>query len=304
MDNLGNILKKINIKGRIAFNEPMSKHTTYETGGPADIFTEPENTKELLKIIEASDRLSVPHFILGKGANILVSDNGIRGIVISTGKLSKISINNENVTTESGLTVDHAAETVLESGLSGFDAFYGMPGTIGGAVWMNARCYGLSISDILVSVKYLDENRNMQTLKNHDGMFSYKKSPFQGRDFIILESEFRLKPADKSLIAETMKKNRLDRENKGHYAGPSAGSVFKNNRDFGKPSGAILDSLGLRGTRIGGSAVSDKHANIFINKDNASSTDIYNLIKYCSDKVYSELGLRLEPEVQFIGDFS
>ncbi|MDC7227442.1 MAG: UDP-N-acetylmuramate dehydrogenase [Spirochaetales bacterium] len=305
MVNLRNILKKINIKGELLFNEPMSGHTTYETGGPAEIFCVPADTRELIEVLEAANRCASDYFILGGGANLLVSDKGIPGLVIDIKHFDGINIADDGrASFGSGLIVDSAAEAALEAGFSGFDSFYGMPGTVGGAVWMNARCYGRSISDILASVTYLNESHSIRTMTPQEGDFDYKISPFQNGDSVILEAEFRLIKCSREIIRKEMDKNRSDREAKGHYAGPSAGSVFKNNRAFGKPSGAIIDSLNLRGTEIGGAKISDHHANIFINKGNATSADIYRLINFVQTKVRDELGFELEPEIRMVGDFS
>ena len=304
MDNLRNKLKKINITGRIAFNEPMKLHTTFKTGGPADIFCSPADSSDILNIVKFAVDNSVPYFIIGGGANILVSDSGLRGIVIETGSLNRAEFKDDGrALFGSGLSVDTAADKALENSLEGFDSFYGMPGTIGGAVWMNARCYGVSISDILLSVKYFNDRHELCTLETDEMYFEYKKSPFQNMDCIILEAEFQLKSGNRNEIRERMQNNRLDREKKGHFSGPSAGSVFKNNRQFGKPSGAIIDSLGLRGYKIGGAKVSDQHANIFINTGDAKSSDIYELIAECSRRVKDTYGFELEPEVQFLGNF-
>jgi len=304
VDNLRNILKKINIKGELRFDESMSMHTTFETGGPADIYTAPADEDELLALVKAVRSAGIPAFILGGGANLLVSDLGIRGAVIDMKNLSAIKIDDGNFICQAGAPVDSACEAALEAGLGGLDAFYGMPGTIGGAVWMNARCYGISVSDIIRSVKYADSSFNCITRSFAADDFSYKLSPFQGGDSIILEAVFSLPPKDRKEIKAIMHSNREDRRAKGHYSGPSAGSVFKNNRDFGKPSGVIIDSLGMRGTKIGKAKISDGHANIFINTGGASSEDIYRLIKLTIDRVSSAYGYLLEPEVQLIGDFS
>ena len=308
MDNLRNKLKKINTIGLISFDEPMYRHTTFETGGPADIFIAPETAIELKTILELlkSEGLGIEEvFILGGGANLLVSDEGIRGIVIDTSRINSIKTDPEAevLTAGAGASVDQVAEAALDAGLSGFDSFYGMPGTIGGSIWMNARCYGRSFSDILESVVFFDKTGKITESSAEDLSFDYKKSPFQKMPCIITEASFRLSKGNKKEIESNMKMNREDRKNKGHYAAPCAGSVFKNNRVFGKPSGAIIDSLGFRGYSIGQAAVSECHANIFINKGGATSLDIFRLIKHVSDKVFNEYGFRLEPEVQFIGQF-
>ena len=271
---------------------------------PADIFCSPADTGELITVLEAARKTRTPSYIIGGGANLLVSDKGLRGIVIDTGSLNGISNPADGVFRfGAGVAMDKAAEAALEAGKCGFDSFYGMPGTVGGAVWMNARCYGRSISDIIVSAKYLDPDLKVKTVKNMEMEFEYKKSVFQNKDWIILEAEFMLESGDKEQIRTNMLNNRRDRENKGHFAGPSAGSVFKNNRTFGRPTGEIIDSLGLRGTSVGAAVISDRHANIFLNSGGASSADILKLIMLTEEKVKAAYGWELEPEVQLLGDF-
>ena len=292
------------MKDGLRFNEPMSKHTTFETGGPAEIYCAPSDSEELADVLLAVRQASAACFILGGGANLLVSDKGIPGLVIDMKNFSSNNISPDGLASlGSGLIVDRAAEAALEAGFSGLDSFYGMPGTIGGAVWMNARCYGRSVSDILISVDYLDADLSFKSMDINPGVFDYKKSPFQEMNAVILNAVFKLEPDNRQDIKNRMAEHKKDREDKGHYAGPSAGSVFKNNRDFGKPSGAIIDSLGLRGTAIGGAKISDQHANIFINTGNATSSDIHALISLTVEKVREAYGITLEPEVQFIGLF-
>jgi UDP-N-acetylmuramate dehydrogenase len=307
VDNLRNKLKKINIRGELLYNEPMFRHTTFKTGGCADIFISPADTEELteiLRLLRSIDSPDVPVFVFGGGANLLVSDKGIRGVVINISKINEIEVGDDGkMSCGAGASVDDAAEAALGGSYSGFDAFYGMPGTIGGAVWMNARCYGKSISDLLTSVDYIDIGNNLKTIKNIQAEFSYKHSPFQGMYSIIVKADFQLVKGKKQEIRRAMLENRADREKKGHYAAPCAGSIFKNNRAFGKPSGAIIDSLGLRGTAAGGASVSEKHANIIINNGDASSSDIFSLVQLISERVKQEYGYSLEPEIQFIGEF-
>ncbi|MBI9105974.1 MAG: UDP-N-acetylmuramate dehydrogenase [Spirochaetales bacterium] len=307
MDNLRNILKRININGELHFNEPMSDHTTFQTGGPAEIFIKPADTTELKSIIEqiGAFGLDFPIFILGGGANLLVSDEGISGLVIDMTNLNAIKVDSDGtLICGAGTRVDEAAEAAYSAGLSGFDSFYGMPGTIGGGIWMNARCYGTSFSDILKTVTYIDEKKIVLTMENSDGIFNYKQSPFQNIKSVIIEASFHLNPGNPAIIRKNMNSNRSDREKKGHYAAPCAGSIFKNNRSFGEPSGAIIDSLGLRGKTIGGAKISDKHANIIINTGSATSKDILRLINFTREEVKQAYGFELEPEIQLIGNFS
>lgn len=308
MDNLRNKLKKINMNGELHFNEPMSGHTTFKTGGPADIFVKPAGPGELnavLNAVKTSGEPELPLFILGGGANLLVADEGIRGIVIDMGNIDDISTGADGLLIcGAGATVDAAAEAAYSASLSGMDSFYGMPGTIGGGIWMNARCYGRSFSDILKSVTFINDAGVLKTIETSPEDFGYKQSPFQQMQSVIVEAAFRLEQANAEQIRTCMKNNREDREKKGHYAAPCAGSVFKNNRAFGDPSGTIIDSLGLRGKKIGGAAISDQHANIIINCGNAKSIDIYELINYTRAEVLDAYGWELEPEIQLIGNFS
>ncbi|MDC7126116.1 MAG: UDP-N-acetylmuramate dehydrogenase [Spirochaetales bacterium] len=304
MDNLRNKLKKINIDGHLTFDEPMSKHTTFQTGGNADIFFSPANTTELKLVLDIAKKNEAEIYITGGGANLLVSDKGLKGIVINTNLLDSISIQKDGLLKcGAGVTVDNAAEAALNVSISGLDSFFGMPGTIGGALWMNARCYDKSISDIIISANYLDQDLQIHSIPKSEMCFDYKKSVFQSQKWIILDAIFELEKDDKDLIRAKMIKNKEDRKSKGHYSAPCAGSIFKNNRAFGKPSGVIIDSLNLRGTKIGGAAVSDYHANIIINSGNAKSSEIKELITLIQDKVKKAYDFILEPEVQFIGDF-
>lgn len=294
------------MNGQLHFNEPMSKHTTFKTGGPADIYCAPADVEELKNILKEVNLTNTPKYIIGGGANLLVSDHGLRGIVIDTCELNAVRLTEDgDLQCGAGLVMDKAADAALDGGFSGFDSFFGMPGTVGGAVWMNARCYGVSISDLIISVEYIiPGEEKTRILKSTEMKFDYKKSIFQEKDWIILEAGFKLLPGNKNEIRRTMDKNRADRENKGHYAGPSAGSIFKNNRSFGKPSGAIIDSLSLRGSSAGGAIISKEHANIFMNTGSATSADILNLIRRTQKKVMEAYGFELEPEIQLIGDFT
>jgi UDP-N-acetylmuramate dehydrogenase len=211
----------------------------------------------------------------------------------------------------SGTTVDEAALTAASSGWGGLDFLAGMPGTMGGAVWMNARCYEVSVSDILEDTEFLAVDGGERpgtalkplTIARFGGDFSYKKSPFQSREGIILSARFALRRRDRTELFRRMEEHRRDRERKGHYRAPSAGSAFKNNRDFGKPTGKILDELGLRGLTVGGAAIAPWHGNIIINTGNARAADIRALTELAAEKAKAALGINLEPELLFAGDW-
>jgi UDP-N-acetylmuramate dehydrogenase len=303
--------------GTAVFDEPMSAHTTFQIGGPADLYIRPDAhcfipyAAGLLKLARAEH---IPVFILGGGANVLVADSGIRGIVLDTGSWSGVLAVTERIprpTTDSdrppvrfrsGTLTDEAVRWAAAQGLSGLEDFAGLPGTIGGAVWMNARCYQSALSDVLDSVTFLDEYLELVTLPKDPAAFAYKKSPFQDRDTLILETALTLRPGDAALITEKTAARRAEREEKGHFRYPSAGSVFKNNRDFGKPAGKVIEELGLRGLRSGGAQIAPWHGNFIINTGGATAADVENLITLINEKSLQTFGLSLDPEVIRIGE--
>ncbi|MBN2657743.1 MAG: UDP-N-acetylmuramate dehydrogenase [Spirochaetales bacterium] len=303
MIKLSEKIKKINIDGTIAFNREMKSFTTFKTGGPADIFISAASVEDVIKIKQFAFENDLPVFILGGGANILVSDKGIRGITLYTGDLNMVHGDGTDLICESGIEVSALCESALSRSLSGLEFIYGMPGTAGGALWMNARCYGGEISRIFKWADVLNENNEMERIGFSPADWNYKISPFQKRKILILKACFTLKPGHKDEIRREMDKNYRDREQKGHFKAPCAGSVFKNNRDFGKPSGQIIDEAGLRGLRIGSAVVSDFHANIIVNEGGASATDILELINTVRAKVKESSGFDLEPEVIPVGDW-
>lgn len=280
----------------------MRKHTSFRIGGPADYFCSPATSNEVKRILEYAISCNLPVFILGAGANILVSDEGVRGIVIDMVNFKDFSFTEDNkVTAQAGVQVHVLAEAAAARDLSGIEFFFGLPGSVGGSIYMNARCYGVSTADALSGVTYIDESLEIKKYSPNEGGFSYKSSPFQKKKSIILQGEFMLHPGEGEKILETMQSYKQDRERKGHYTFPSAGSIFKNNRDFGLPTGKIVDSLGLRGYKIGGAMVSPEHANIIVNTGGASAADVKKLIDYIKKKVFRTYGYELEEEIRYIG---
>ncbi|MCF7928254.1 MAG: UDP-N-acetylmuramate dehydrogenase, partial [Spirochaetales bacterium] len=230
-------------------------------------------------------------------------DAGIRGLVIDTGRLQNIEVQDTRIRAGAGCDISKVAEHAAEKGLSGLEFIYAMPGSVGGSVWMNARCYGISVSERLESVRYLDENLQVREMIVDAKNFGYKTSPFQDKDAVILDAVFQLAEGDPAQIRRRMEKNREDRTTKGHFRAASAGSTFKNNRDFGSPTGVLIDRLGLKGYQIGGAMVAPYHGNIIINTGNAASRDILDLIRYIERRVYERYGFSLEREVRLIGDW-
>ncbi|MHB0897488.1 MAG: UDP-N-acetylmuramate dehydrogenase [Spirochaetales bacterium] len=285
----------------------MAPHTTFGIGGPADIFIEIASAAELARVIATLNQEGMPRFTLGGGANILVSDKGIRGAVLDLGGLDWASRAGDKIGAGAGISVDRLCEQALAFELEGLENFYGMPGSLGGALYMNARCYEKDFSEFVETITAVSPSGDAETIRPQPGQWSYKKSPFQPEGewpgWIIAGATFKLVPGKAEHIAGIMRSRKLDRIAKGHYRMPSAGSMFKNNRDFGKPTGLILDSLGLKGARIGGAAISPWHANIFINAGDASARDMEALIRMAQERAFSAYGFRLEPEVLFVGEF-
>jgi len=300
----------------VRYNEPMSQHTTFKVGGPADIWLRPHGDSFpafCAELIYRLRREGIPFFILGGGANIVVSDKGIRGIVLDMGawegeSICSLCADEGELVLKSGTVIDDAADIAAASGLGGLEFLAGMPGTVGGAVWMNARCYGKEIADVLSWVEYIDfSGEGEPQIKRikigaspKEAGFDYKKSPFQKMDCLILSAAFKLKKCDKEKSLVEMEKNRQDRQEKGHYLFPCAGSAFKNNRDFGKPTGQIIDELGLKGFQIGGAQIAPFHGNIVINTGGATAADIRALMDETAAKVKTATGFTLESEILFV----
>jgi UDP-N-acetylmuramate dehydrogenase len=291
------------------FDEPMAAHTSFKVGGPADLWLRPRGDPfprfvELLH--RRAGEAGIPLFILGGGANVLVSDRGIRGIVLDTGGWKGIRREGEGYYIRSGTPVDEMIEYAAGQGLSGLEFLAGMPGTLGGALWMNARCYEKSISDVLLETEVLDldcAGGGIRRIKRSPGDFGYKKSPFQNRRTLSLGAVLVLGGGDTGRIRQEMAEHIRDREQKGHYCYPSAGSAFKNNRAFGKPTGRIIDELGLRGLRIGEAQVAPWHGNIVINRGGARAADIRDLLAHVAARAKAERGIELEREILFVGDW-
>lgn len=303
MNNLSQFIEKINKTVKIKKNVSMKKHTSFRTGGNAEFYVKPKNTEQLKFILAEAKKHNIKPFILGLGANLLVADKGISGLTIDMKGFNKIKKTSEEIIAEAGVRASTLCKFYLKRSLSNMEFMYGLPSTIGGAVWMNARCYDKSISETISWIEYIDADLNIKTMLVDDS-FQYKNTPFQSnKDFIITRVAFNFFQGKKSVIRKEMKSYYNDRKKKGHFKYPCAGSTFKNNREFGSPSGKIIDDLGLKGTRIGGAKIASYHGNIIINKYNASSEDIKNLIEYVQKEVKENKGFDLEPEVLFVGDW-
>ncbi|MCL2270539.1 MAG: UDP-N-acetylmuramate dehydrogenase [Treponema sp.] len=293
----------------ICYNRPMAELSTFRAGGPADCWLRPsgEGFPEFAAALIAAARTEIPVLILGGGANILAADSGIRGIVLDTGGWTGVKRQQEGVLQfRAGTSLDAASEAAVEAGLSGMEFLAGMPGSIGGAVWMNARCYGREIADVLIEtevVNFSGLKPERFRLPANSAEFGYKRSPFQDGNCLILSASFRLTSGEPKKIRADMEGHRADRTAKGHYRYPSAGSVFKNNLSFGKPAGKIIDELGLCGLQKGGAQVAPWHGNIIINTGGAAASDIRALADEVAARVRAATGFVLEPEILFVGSW-
>ena len=301
--SVGKLAAKIKIRGRVAAAEPMRAHTSFRLGGPADLYVVPADPEDLAAALSVLAAEGVPAFLLGGGTNLLVADAGIRGAVVDLTGIRGLEAGPGTVSALCGTPMDDAAGFARDRGLSGLEFAASLPGTVGGAVWMNARCYEREVADALESVETLDAGLALRSRPFEPAAWGYKRSPFQSSADVILRAVFRVGPGDPRLIDEAMRRHRLDREAKGHFLHPCAGSVFKNDRSFGMPTGRLIDELGLKGLAIGGAQVAPYHGNIIVNLGGATAADVRALIERVEREVADRLGLRLEREVILAGDW-
>ena len=288
-----------NTLAEVAINEPLSKHTTYGIGGPAEIMVFPENKTDLIQIIRTARKMNQPVSILGSGSNILISDNGIKGVVISLkNTLKLIEIKNQKLYAECGSMLGRIVKQAVKHNLIGLENLNGVPGTLGGALVMNAGAWGGEISENLVQVELIDEDGKLRYLQKNEINFSYRQSSFNKKD-ILLSAEFLLKKADKEIINKNFVEAQTGRKSTQPLNKRSAGSLFKNPK--GHSAGKLIDEAGLKGFSVGQAKISDKHANFFINEGNASSRDMLQLIKKAHQTVKEKFNINLELEVKLMG---
>lgn len=281
---------------------PMSRHTSFRTGGSADLGVFPKSVEELTEAVGILRRESVPFTVLGSGSNVLAGDLGIRGAVVFTQGLSDVAVSDGIMTAECGCPMPHAARIALSESLTGMEFMSGIPGSIGGGVMMNAGAYGGEIKDILVSADALDENGNTVTFTKEELGFGYRTSLFASRDLIVLRAVFRLEKGDYEEIDARMKDLARQRKEKQPLDLPSAGSTFK--RPEGDYAARLIDAAGLRGLSVGGAQVSTKHTGFVVNTGDATPSDIILLMKEIRKRVLDMSGILLEPEVRLIGEFT
>ena len=285
----------------IFMEEPMKKHTTFRVGGPADVLVQPDETA-LAAILALCRQYYVPYSFIGNGSNLLVGDKGIRGVVIEmTDPMGNIEVHGTKITAQAGAMLSKIANTAASNGLGGMEFAAGIPGSVGGAVVMNAGAYGGEMKDIIERVYVLDENGARLELDRDALDFGYRHSCIPDKKYIVTKVVLELVPRDEAEIRSEMKELNEKRAEKQPLQYPSAGSTFK--RPEGYFAGKLIMDAGLRGYQVGGAQVSEKHCGFVINKGDATAADICQLMQDVSDKVQAQFGVVLEPEVKMIGEF-
>ena len=281
--------------------EPMKKHTSFRIGGNADIYISPKSSEEIQSILFLAKKYDVPVTVMGNGSNLLVSDKGIRGIVIQIGEdMSTILVKGEKITAQAGALLKTIGGKALQSSLGGFAFAAGIPGSLGGAVCMNAGAYGGEIKDILVEAEVLTEDLQIKKLSTQQLQFSYRHSIIPEKGYIVLSATFLLKKGNQKEIAQKMTELAQQRREKQPLNFPSAGSIFK--RPQGYFAGKLITDAGLKGYSIGDAQVSQKHGGFIVNKENATCADVLALIEHCQKTVFEKFGVMLETEVKMIGE--
>lgn len=294
-------LEKLNIE--FLKDKPLKEFTTFKIGGSAKYIIFPKNVDDLINTIKLVKESKINWHIVGNCSNVLVSDRGFDGAIITTIKIDFFKIHENLIEADCGCMISQVARKACESGLKGLEFAVGIPGTVGGAVYMNAGAYDGEIKDVFECAEVLDENLNIIKLEKSDMRFSYRHSRLKEEKLILLKATFRLQYAEKEDVLPIEKANEYNRRRreKQPLQYPSAGSVFK--RPPGSFAGKLIQEAGLKGYRIGGACISEKHAGFIINLGDASAEDVRKIIYHTQKTVYEKFGILLEPEIEFIGEF-
>ena len=290
-------------KDNILFDEPMSKHTTFKVGGPAECYIKIDNIQDLRNILKFTKQNHIPITILGNGSNVLVLDEGIKGIVLNI-RFNKIEMMNLDkkifANVGAGVKISVFGHLLLKNAIMGFEELSGIPGTIGGAVRMNAGAHGKEFKDIVTTVTCMDYDGNIHQFENEDMHFEYRRSILKDKPYIVLEVHMEFQKGEEKDIKEKMEEYATYRKEKQPIEYPSAGSTFKRGTDF--ITAKLIDEAGLKGYHIGGAEVSNKHAGFIINKGNATAKDILELIEYVKHEVEEKFNKKIELEIEIMGE--
>lgn len=294
-------IKDIVGSDNIRTDEPMRNHTSFKVGGPADIMVIPDSVEKLASVLKICNQETIPFFVMGNGSNLVVRDKGIRGVVIKLfDNFNRFSVCDEVIEAQSGILLSRVSKIALENGLTGLEFAEGIPGTLGGAVYMNAGAYIGEMADVVVETEYMDTNGELRIIKGNQHQFGYRSSFIQKQTGIVLKSIMKLKKGNKNDIKALMDDFNKKRRDKQPLELPSAGSVFK--RPTGYFAGKLIEDCGLRGYRIGGAEVSTKHCGFIVNIGNSSCQDILDLIEHIQSCVKDRFNVELSTEVKLVGE--
>lgn len=296
---LKKLLENLDV-GKVTENEPLKNHTTWKIGGPAKLFFEPNSPEGLQQAMKEIVKANVPWFVIGRGSNLLVSDEGIDGVVIKLGEnMAHIERNGEILRVGAGYSLIKLATSISKQGLSGLEFAGGIPGTVGGAVFMNAGAHGSDISKILIKAHILLPNGTFTWYTNEEMDFSYRTSRLQKDSGICVEAEFQLKAGDKEKITAEMQKNKDYRRESQPWKSPTCGSVFRN--PLPQHAGRLIEEAGLKGYSIGDAQISEMHANFIVNKGEATAKNVMDLIDHVKKTIFNKFGVKMDTEVEMVG---
>lgn len=284
----------------VILNAEMKNYVHFRVGGPADILLIPENKEQVIKSIQICKENNIPYYVVGNGSNLLVKDGGVKGVVIKLNEVKNIKILDETIEAECGAMLKDVSIEALKNSLTGFEFACGIPGTVGGAVFMNAGAYNGEVSHVIESAEVIDNNGEIKVLSREELELGYRSSIVMKKNYVVLSARFKLVHGEVRKIKEVVDDLTYKRESKQPLEYPSAGSTFK--RPTGYYAGKLIQDAGLKGYSIGGAAVSEKHSGFVINKNNATAKDILNLIAHIQDEVKQQFGVDLHPEVRIIGE--
>ena len=294
-------IQEIIPKEKIYINEEMKKHTSFKIGGPAECLIKIESVDQIKEVYKIAKEFNIPLTVIGNGSNLLVSDRGIKGIVLKI-EIKKLEFQEDkgkiNIVVGSGEKLGIMAQKFLNQEIEGFEFAAGIPGTIGGAIRMNAGAHGKEMKDIVKTVTYIDREGNIKKINNSEAEFKYRNSIFSHKDYVIIEAELKLQKGNKEEILAKMQEYANLRKEKQPLEFPSAGSTFKRGEDF--ITARLIDECGLKGYQIGDAQISEKHAGFIINKGNATAEDVMKLIEYTKEQIYNKFGKRIETEIEIL----
>ncbi|MCR6513894.1 MAG: UDP-N-acetylmuramate dehydrogenase [Clostridium sp.] len=298
--NYKELFKDIYLENQIELNSNMSEHIYFKVGGPVDVLVVPNDFEQVVKTIEVCKENKIPYYVIGNGSNLLVKDGGMKGVVIKLTELNNISSEGEDITADCGVLLKDVSKLAVQNELTGFEFACGIPGSVGGAVFMNAGAYNGEISEVIKCAKVLTRDGEIKDLNKEELELGYRSSKVMKEGGIILRATFTLKKGEKETIQNRVDDLTEKRESKQPLEYPSAGSTFK--RPEGYFAGKLIQDAGLKGYSIGGACVSNKHSGFVINKGGASAKDILDVIHHVQDEVMKQFGVKLDTEVRIIGE--